>query len=284
MDAFTPARDRAAEGWHHLRAFFREGSRHLSAAGIALRAAETAQRRSGDEDGLLVTLLGLSLVLRLGRDPAEAQRAVTLAQEVVNLARRRHGEAVALSYRSHLEAAYKDLADAEVGDARARSAELGIKACDRTVRLARRLRVPSVIPRSQATKASLLALVAASRTHGEAVRLGRQAKRLYAAALAAWPPRDIEGRAALQVEMVERLAAVSGSRGLGGQAERLLREAAQALHHTENRYLLALLARARAREALAAGRDDALDHLEAAVAAFRALGCDREAREVEQLL
>ncbi len=284
MDVRMPAGAPAAEGWHHLRAFFREGSRHLSVAVAALREAEQAQRRAGDQDGLMVTLLGLSLALRLGRDPAEVQRAVTLAQEVVNLAQRRAGEAVALSYRTHLEAAYKDLADVETGVARVRSANLGIKACDRTVRLARRLRVPSVIPSSQAAKAGLLVLLVPSRAPGEAVRLRRQAARLYAAALAAWPPRDVEGRAAVQIEMAERLAAGSGSGGLGGQAERLLREAAQALHHTDNRYLLALLARAQAREAVAAGRADALDHLEAAVAAFRALGCDREAREVEQLL
>jgi len=281
MAAPGTAGDLVAEGWSHLRAFFREGARHLPAAAAALREAENIQRRAGDQDALVATLLGLSLALRLGRDPAEMRRAITLVQEVVNLVRRQHGQAIALPYRSHLESAYKDLAGLETGKARTRFAEMGIEACDRTVRLARRLRVPGVIPPSQATKAGLLLLLAEPAAPDEAARLRRQAHRLYAAALDAWPPRDAEGKAAVQIEMVERLAPSLGSRL---PVERLLHEATQALGRTGNRYLLARAARAQASLALAADRPDALDRLEAAAAAFRALGCEEEAREVERLL
>jgi hypothetical protein len=126
----------------------------------------------------------------------------------------------------------------------------------------------------------LLVHLAESRA-ADAPRLYRQAGRLYTGALEAWPSRDAEGRAAAQIEMVERLAPHLGSR-LG--ADRLLREATRTLAQTRNRYLLACAARVQARLALTAGRPDALDQLEAAVAAFRALGCEREAKEVEALL
>jgi hypothetical protein len=280
MDERTSARARAAEGWRYLRAFFQEGCRRLPEAAAALWEAEQSQRRAGDQEELMVTLLGLSVALRLGRDPAETERAVTLAQEVVNAARRLYGEAVALSYRAYLEAAYKDLADVTKGDARERATKAGIAACDRTVRLAGRLRVPQVVPASRAARAALLLHAAASRP-ADAARLSRQAGRLYTAALGAWPSRDPEGRAAVQIEMVEKLLPYFGSRL---DADRLLLDAVRALEQTGNRYLLAAAARAQARVALAWGRADALDRLEAAMALFRALGCEREAREVEALL
>lgn len=228
----------------------------------------------------MVTLLGLSLALRLSRDPAETERAVTLAQEVVNISRRQYEDAAALSYRTYLEAAYKDLADAEIGEARERAAEAGVEACDRTMRLAGRLRVPHVIPLSRATKAGLLLRLTETRA-AHAGRLSRQAERLYTAALDAWPSRDPEGRAAVHIEIAERLLPHAGSRL---EADRLLRDATRTLEQTGNRYLLACAARAQARVALASRRADALDLLEAAVAAFRALGCAREAQEVEELL
>ncbi len=275
------ARDRAVEGWRHLRAFFHDGCGHLRPAIEALRQAEQIQRRTGASDDLEATLIGLSLALRLVREPEAGRRAVVLAQELANAARRRHGDAAGLPFRSHLEAAYRDLADVEAGEAAARTAELGVEACDRTLRLARRLRVPQVVPASQAVKAGLLLRLARARPGADSARLRREAEKLYASAIEAWPARDLEGRAVVQLEAAEGLAAYPDGTG---RAERLLREAEDALAAAGNRYLAARAARARARLALAAGRSDALDEVERAAAAFRALGCDREAREVEALL
>ncbi len=225
--------------------------------------------------------MGLSLGLRLRRDPEGGRQAVVLAQELVNLTRRRHGDAGGLPYRSHLEAAYRDLAHLESGEEAARIAELGIEACDRTLRLARALRVPQVVPPAQATKAALLLRLAAVRPDADLPRLRREAAKLYEAALERWPPRDAQGRAVIQLEMAEMLA---GDARTLGRADLLLRDAAGALETAGNRYLAARAGRVRARLALAAGRPDALDEVERAAAAFRALGCGREAEEVDALV
>jgi len=281
VDARATAREQTAEGWRHLTAFFREGCGHLPPAIAALREAEQLQRRAGVTEDLDLTLMGLSLALRLRRDPEDGRRAVVLAQELANLTRRRHGDAAALPYRSYLEAAYRDLADLETGELAGRTADLGIEACDRTMRLARTLHVPQAVPPAQATKAALLLRLTAARTDADGPRLRREAEKLYAAALEAWPPRDAEGRAVVQTEMAEMLGV--HSEGVG-RAERLLREATAALDAAGNRYLAARAARARARLALTGGRPDALDEVERAAAAFRTLGCEQEAREVEALL
>lgn len=279
--AQADARARTAEGWRHLTAFFREGGRHLPEAMAAFGAAEQIQRRAGAAEDLEATLLGLSLALRLRRTPEDGRRAVVLAQELVNLGRRRHGEAAALASRSSLEAAYRDLAGVETGDAALRAAHQGIEACDRTLRLARTLRVPRVIPAAQATKAALLLRRAALQPPGEGGRARRDAERLYEAALAAWPAEDLEGWAVVRLEIAEMWAASPSTRA---RAERLLEEAARGLGRTENRYLQARAAVVRARLALAADQADALDRVVAAAAAYRALGLEREAREVEALV
>ena len=279
--ARADAQARTAEGWRRLTAFFREGGRHLPEAIAAFEAAERMQRRAGVGDDLEATLLGLSLALRLRRTADDGRRAVVLAQELVNIGRRRHEEGAALAYRSSLEAAYRDLAGVETGDAALRAADQGIEACDRTLRLARTLRVPRVVPASQATKAALLLRRASLRPPGEEGRARRDAERLYEAALAAWPAEDLEGWAVVRLEMAEMWAASPSARG---RAERLLEEAARALGRTENRYLQARAAAVRARLALAADRADALEAVEAAAAAYRALGLEREAREVEALV
>lgn len=85
----------------------------------------------------------------------------------------------------------------------------------------------------------------------------------------------------VRLEMAEAGAASPASLA---RAQRLVDEAAEVLGRTGNRYLQARAAGVRARLALAAGRADALDEIEAAAAAFRALGCEREAREVEDLV
>ncbi len=278
MDERAVAQQRVAEGWRLLTAVFREGASHLPDAIAALEDAEQIQRRIGATDDLEATLMGLSLALRLRRTPTDGKRAVVLAQELVNMARRRRGDAAALPYRSSLEAAFRDLADIEAGEAAVRAVDQGIEACDRTLRLARTLRVPRVIPAAQATKAALLLRRASLRPPSERARLRRDADRLYGAALDAWPAEDVEGRAVVRLEMAEMWA---GSRSARSRADRLVREATDALQRTENRYLLARAARARARLALAAGRADALDEIETAAAAFRALGWEREAQEVE---
>lgn len=275
------ARERASEGWRHLAAFSREGCAHLAPALAALREAEQLQRRIGSSEDLEVTLMGLSLALRLRRDPEEGRRAIVLAQELVNLMRKRRGDVDGLPYRAHLEAAYRDLAELESGEAAARTAEGGIEACNRTLRLARTLRVPQVVPPAQATKAALLLRLAAVRPGADAARARREAEKLYAGALEGWAGRDAVGRAVVHLEMAEMLGA--HPRTLG-RAERLLHEAAAALETAGNRYLAARAARVRARLALAAGLPEALDDVEHAAAAFRALGCEGEAREVEALV
>jgi hypothetical protein len=281
VGARAAAQARVAEGWRHLTAFFREGARHLPDAVAALEGAEQIQRRAGSADDLEATLIGLSLALRLRRTPEDGRRAVVLAQELVNLARRRHGEAGALAYRAFLEAAYRDLAAVETGEAAVRAVDQGIEACDRTLRLARTLRVPRVIPASRATKAALLLRRASVGPRDEGARARREAERLYKAALDAWPAEDLEGGAVVRLEVAEMWAASPSSLA---RAERLLAEAADVLGRTENRYLQARAAGVRARLSLAAGRADALDLVEGAAAAFRALGLEREAREVEGLV
>jgi len=275
------ARQRAAEGWGHLTALFRDGVPRLSEAVQAFREAERLRRLAGAGEDFVPTLLGLSLALRLLRDPDEARRAVVLAQELVNVVRRDRGDAEALPYRSALEAAYRDLAEVERGDAAIRAAEEGIDACDRTIALARRLHVPDVIPASQAAKAALLTrLAAVVRPPAAARTLHRDAERLYRAALGVWPARDVEGRAVAELEYAEALA----EGGDAARAERLAQDAVELLRGVPNRYLRARAARAEARAALATGRPDALDLLQAAAAAFRALGCEWDARQVEALL
>jgi hypothetical protein len=270
-----------AQGWRSLAAFFREGARHLPDAVAALEDAEQIERRAGSTADLEATLTGLSLALRLRRTPEDGRRAVVLAQELVNLARKRHGDPAALAYRAALEAAYQDLAAVETGDAAIRAADQGIEACDRTLRLARTFHVPRVIPASQATKAALVLRRASFRPPDERARARREAERLYKAALDAWPAEDLEGGATVRLEMAEMYAVTPESRG---RAERLVREAVDALGRTDNRYLRARAAGMQARLALAAGHADALDDLERAAAAFRALGLEREAREVEGLV
>lgn len=275
------ARERASDGWRHLAAFFRDGCGHLAPAIAALREAEQIGRRAASPADLEVTLMGLSLALRLRRDPEAGRQAVVLAQELVNLTRRQHGDLGGLPYRSHLEAAYRDLADLESGEGAARTARLGIKACDRTLRLARRLRVTQAVPASQATKAALLLRLAAVQPDPDLPRLRREAAKLYESALAAWSSRDAQGRAVMQLEMAEMLGADARTRG---RADLLLRDAAAALEASCSRYLAARAAGVRARLALSAGRPEALDDVERAAAAFRALGCEREAQEVEALV
>jgi len=281
VDERAAAQERAAEGWRHLRAVYHDGCGHLQPAIEALRQAEHAQRRAGASGDLESTLIGLVLALRLRRNLEERRRAVVLAQELVNGARRRHGDEDALPYRAYLETAYRDLADVEADAAAVRTAEEGIAACDRTLRVARRLRVPHVVPPAQAAKADLLLRLAAVRPGAGAARLRREAEKLYASALEGWPPRDAEGRAVAELEAADRLAAYPEGRG---RADRLIHDAAGALEAAGHRYLAARAARVRARLALAAGRPDALDEVERAAAAFRTLGCEEDAREVEALL
>jgi hypothetical protein len=287
VDTVPTAQERAAVGWRHIAAFFREGCAHLPPAITALREAERAQRRTGATGDLEVTLMGLSLALRLRRDPEDGQRAVVLAQELVNAVRRRRGDAEALPFRSYLEGAYKDLAQLETADAAARTASLGIEACDRTLRVAREERSPQVVPSAQATKAALLLRLAALEPHertprgGRAGALRREAAKLYTAALRDWPAHDTAGRAVIQLEMAEMYAAAPESQE---RALRLLDEASATLTRIDNRYQAARAARIRAQIAVARGGPDALDALEGAAAAFRALGCEQDAREVEALL
>jgi hypothetical protein len=227
-----------------------------------------------------------------------------LAQELLNIVRLRSGEAAAVPLRAYLEDAYRDLADVTEGDAAVRAAEEGIEACDRTLALARRFHVDDAVAHARATKALLLRRLAAavrpvpadqrpatmkSKPDGvqpgaDARALLREANRLAAAALKSWPAQDREGLAAFQADAAAALVEGAHPRSSAvDRAEALLRQAERAVP-PENRYLAARLARARARVALSADRPDALDAVTAAAAAFRDLGLEREAEEVEHWL
>lgn len=296
MNAPATARTRAADGWRALRAFFAEGVRHLPAAIAAFEEAERLLRRTGaggagepggeaDAGDIEGMLIGLSIALRLRRRSEDVRRAVVLAQELLNIVRRWSGEAAAVALRAYLEDAYRDLAEATEGAEAARAAEDGIEACDRTLALARRFHTDDAVAHARATKALLLRRLAAVRPGADARALLREADRLAAAALAGWPARDAEGLAAFRADVAAGL--VDGARprppAAAGRAEGLVRQAERAVP-AENRYLAARVARARARVALAADRPDALDAVAAAAAAFRDLGLEREAEEVEHWL
>ncbi|HLW47591.1 MAG TPA: hypothetical protein VKW09_07470 [bacterium] len=290
MDAHAAAGARAAEGWAVLRAFFTEGSRHLAPAVAAFEGAEQLLRRSGagraggGAEDVDAVLIGLSIALRLRRGEGDLRRAVVLAQQLVNVARRRSGEAAALPLRAYLEDAYRDFADHAQGDEAARAAEDGIEACDRTLALARRFRTDDGVAHARATKALLLRRLAVLRPGSDAPARLREADRLAAAALASWPARDPAGLAAFQADLAAALVAGERPRPSAvDRAEALLRHA-ERVAPAGDRYLAAKWAAARARVALAAGRPEALDAVTAASGAFRALGLDREAEEVERWL
>ena len=301
MAAPATARERAADGWRALRAFFAEGARHLPEAVAAFEDAERLLRRpaggadasAGDAEAVLI---GLSIALRLRGRPEDVRRAVVLAQELLNSVRRRSGDAAAVALRAYLEDGYRDLAAVTEGAEGVRAAEEGIEACDRTLALARRFHVDDAVPHARATKALLLRRLAALRapsggsgagpgsTAAGARLLVREADRLAAAALAAWPARDTEGLAAFQADLAEAL--VDGGRPRPSAVERaevLVRRAERAVP-AANRYLAARVSRARARVALAAERPEALDAVAAAADALRDLGLVREAEEVERRL
>ncbi len=273
-----PAEERLAAGWRHLAAFFQEGRTHLAPAVAAFREAERLQRGAGGGEPLVNTLLGLSLALRLRRDADDSRQAVVLAQELVNIVRRHRGAEDTLPYRHGLEGAYRDLADVERGEEAVGAAEGGIEACERTLTLARRLRATGAAPPAQATKAALLVRLHELRPEDE--RRRRDALRLFATALDAWPDRDIQGRAVAACDFAEALAAGRDAK----RAVRIARDAAEALRDAGNRYLQARAARAEAHAALAAGRSDAVDLVVAAAVSFRALDCEWEARQVEALV
>lgn len=301
MDAHATAGARAAEGWAALRAFAAEGAQHLAPAIAAFEDAEHLLRRSGgrspaeaprpgpdgvarpgsDAQNLEAVLIGLSIVLRLRRGDGDLRRAVVLAQQLLNVARRQSGEAAALPLRAYLEDAYRDLADhARDGEA-ARAAEEGVDACDRTLALARRFHTDDGVAHARAAKALLLRRLAALRPGSEAAARLREADRLASAALAAWPARDAVGLAAFEADLAAALVEGERTRAPAiDRAESLLRQAARAAPPAD-RHLAARLARARARVALAAERPDALEAVESAAAAFRGLGLEREAEEVE---
>ncbi|HKX19286.1 MAG TPA: hypothetical protein VJT33_14850, partial [bacterium] len=156
-----------------LRAVFTEGARHLPEVIAAFEEAERLLRRTGPADGgpdgkadaadVEGVLIGLSLALRLRRRPEDMRRAVVLAQELLNVVRRRSGEAAAVTLRAYLEDAYRDLADLADGADAVRAVEEGIAACDRTLTLARRFHAEEVTAHARATKALLLRRLAALR-------------------------------------------------------------------------------------------------------------------------
>ena len=301
MNTNATARTRAAAGWRALRAVFTEGAGHLPAAIAAFEEAERLLRRTGPAAGdpgeetdaadVEAVLIGLSLGLRLRRRAEDARRALVLAQELLNVVRRRSGEAAAAALRAYLEDAYRDLADLTDGAEAVRAAEDGIAVCDRTLALTRRFHAADGAAHARATKALLLRRLAALRAEpgagggaaaaAEARAALREADRLTAAALAGWPPRDAEGLAAFRADVAAALVAGAHPRSPAvDRAEELIRQAQRAVP-PQNRYLAARIAKARARVALAAGRAEALDDVAAAAARLRELGFEREAEEVE---
>jgi hypothetical protein len=291
VDAHAAAGARAAEGWAALRAFFAEGAPHLARAVAAFEDAEQLVRRSpggvraaAEAEDLDAVLIGLSIALRLRRGEGDLRRAVVLAQQLLNVVRRRSGEAAAVPLRAYLEDAYRDLAQYSGGDAAVSAAEEGVGACDRTLALARRFHAVGAVAHARATKALLLRRLTALRPEADAPARLREADRLITAAFDAWPSRDAAGLAAFQADVAAALVDGAAPRAAAvGRAETLLRRA-ERIAPPDDRYLAARLARARARVALAADRPDALDAVAGAAAAFRDLGLGREAEEVERWL
>jgi hypothetical protein len=289
VDTHPAAAARAAEGWAALRAFFAEGDRHLAPAVAAFEEAEQILRRPGSAPGgdsadFDAVLIGLSIALRLRRSEGDLGRAVVLVQQLLNVVRRRSGEAAAAPLRFYLEDAYRDLAEHARGDDAVRAVEEGVAASDRTLALARRFHVDAAVPHARAAKALLLRRRAALRPGPDAPGWLREADRLAASALEAWPARDAAGRASFEADLAVSLVDGPPPRPSAvGRAETLLRQAGRTAP-PEDRYLAARLARARARVALAADQVDALDLVAAAVDAFRGLGLERAAQEVERWL
>ncbi len=264
--------DPLAPGWTALRAFFREGTAALERALEAFRAVEVALRASGDPGRLSLWLLGMATALRYTRRPEPMEAGLARARELVNLIARDSEEAT-IPYRTHVEAAYRDLADVIPAQAIQRLDE-GIAYSDRTLRLARRSAREEWLAATQASRGDLLFRRAGDR------RGVRRALAAFEDARRRWPSRDAEGRARSGLGYAGALLAL----GDAAKAESVARESLGVYLRLRDRYHEAAARLLLARALFVLDRSEALDEHAAALALYRTLGCAWEARKAEEAL
>ncbi|MGQ0548403.1 MAG: hypothetical protein ACT4PY_01890 [Armatimonadota bacterium] len=273
MTLTTVAADPLAAGWTALRAFFREGAAARDRALEAFRSAEGAVRTSGDSSGLSLWLLGVATALRYTRRPEPMEAGLERARELVNLVARTISEDAAIPYRTHVEAAYRDLAEVVPAQA-ARMLNEGIAYSDRTLRLAKRSRRDEWLAAAQASRADLLVRSARDR------RALRRALAAHEDARRRWPSHNAEGRAQAGLGYGETLLAL----GEAAKAESVARESLGIFMRLGDRYHEAAARLLLARALFALDQSEALDEHAAALALYRALDCVWEARKAEGVL
>lgn len=151
------AADPLVSGWEALRAFFADGVEALNRALDAFQAAEGPVRASVDPTRLSLWLLGISTALRHTRRPEPMEAGLERARELVNQVARTQTEETTIPYRTHVEAAYRDLADVLPGQAQV-FLDDGLEYSDRTIRLARKSARDEWLAAAHASRGDLLLL------------------------------------------------------------------------------------------------------------------------------
>lgn len=267
------AADPLASGWEALRAFFADGADALNRALEAFRAAEREVRASGDPTRVSLWLLGIATALRHTRRPEPMEAGLKRARELVNLVARTQTEDATIPYRTHVEAAYCDLADVVPAQAQAFLAD-GVEYSDRTIRLARKSARDEWLAAAHASRGDLLLRRARDR------RSLRRALAAHEQARGRWPSRDADGRAQAGLGYGEALLAL----GEAAKAEMVAREALGVFTGLGDRYHEAGARLVLARALYALDQSEALDEHAAATVLYRALGCRWELRRAEGAL
>lgn len=267
------AADPLSAGWTALRAFFSEGAAARDRALEAFAAAERAVRSSGDANRLSLWLLGMATALRYTRRPEPMEAGLARARELVNLVARTQPEDATIPYRTHVEAAHRDLADVIPAQAE-QMLDQGIAYSDRTLRLAKRAARDEWLAAAQASRGDLLLRRARDR------RAARRALAAHEGARRRWPSRDIEGRTQAGLGYAEALLAMKEA----GRAEAVALESTGVFRRLGDRYHEAAARLILARALFALDQSDALDEQAAAVALYAGLGCVWEARKAEGAL
>lgn len=269
------AADPVSTGWAALRAFFSEGAVALQRATAAFEAAESEVRAAGDPSLQILWLLGISAALRHSRLPEPMEEGLARARELVNITARILGEEATVSYRTHVETSYRDLADV-LPDAADGYLETGLDYSGRTMRLARRGARDEWIAAAAASRGDLV--LRAGRPDDR--RAIRRAITLYREARRRWPAGARDGRAQAGLGYTEALL----YDGRAGEAEAIAREALAVFTSGGDRYHEAAARLILARALFALDRSEALDEHATAVALFKMLGCRWELANAQAAL
>ncbi len=261
-------------GWAALRAFFSEGRPALERAIEALRQAEDRVRGDNDSSALFLWLHGMATAFRYSRMPEQMEAGLDRARELVNLVALSQGGAAAVPFRTNVEAIYTDLSDVVPAEADEHISH-GISYSDRSVRLARASGHDDWRAAAAASRGDLLLR---SGLRGSPSKV-RSAVSLHEDARRRWPTRDPGGRALAGLGFAEALLGA----GKPGRAEAVAAESLAALPGGD-RYHEARARLIRARALFLLDSAEALDEHEAAVAAYRSLGCRWELRRAEEAL